>query len=60
MNVALRWFLGILGLLLLAVTPYLWLYGWHGLAWIAIPLLAVWAVWLMTEYLKWAKTLGKK
>jgi hypothetical protein len=60
MNSALRWSLGGLGLVLLAVAPYLWLYGRTGLLWLACPLIIAWAVWLMLEYLKWAKTLGKK
>jgi sterol desaturase/sphingolipid hydroxylase (fatty acid hydroxylase superfamily) len=59
MNSAVKWVFGLLGTLLLMVTPYLWsasrlVFG------IAIFLLCVWAFWLMMEYLRWAKTLGKK
>jgi hypothetical protein len=59
MNNALRWTLGGMGLLLVAVTPYLWFVN-KSLLWIACPLLIAWAVWLMLEYLKWARGLGKK
>ena len=60
MNKGVKLVLGIMGLILLAITPYFW-FGNRGLLWIAIPLLCVWAFWLMLEYLNWAKTLsGKK
>ncbi len=51
--------LGLLGLLLLMVSPLLWRVNPY-LLWVICPLLAVWAFWLMLEYLRWAKTLGKK
>jgi len=59
MNSALRWFFGVLGIALVAVTPYLWFVN-PALLWIACPLLAAWAFWLMLEYLRWAETLRKK
>jgi hypothetical protein len=60
MNNALRWAVATAGLLLVLAAPYLWLYGHASLLWIVCPLIVAWAVWLMTEYLKWARTLGKK
>jgi hypothetical protein len=59
MNSAVKWAFGLLGTLLLMVTPSLWSES-HLLFGIAIFLLCVWAFWLMMEYLRWAKTLGKK
>ncbi len=59
MNTATRWTLGLLGLLVLLVSPWAWQ---ANPAWlfIIVPALAVWAFWLMLEYLRWAKSLGKK
>ena len=59
MNPSLKWTLGLLGLILIAGTPYLWFVRAE-LLWIACPLIGIWAFWLMLEYLRWAKTLGKK
>jgi hypothetical protein len=59
MNKALRWVFGIMGLVLVGVTPHLWFIN-PDLLWIAIPLLCMWAFWLMLEYLSWAKTMGRK
>ncbi len=55
---ALKWVIGLLGAILLAVTPYFW---WINptLLWVAIPLLCAWSAWLMLEYLRWARSLGK-
>jgi hypothetical protein len=51
--------LGIAGALLIAVTPYFW-FSNADLLWIAIPLICVWSAWLMFEYLRWARALGKR
>jgi MFS superfamily sulfate permease-like transporter len=59
MNPALKWILGLLGLALLMASPYVWKAS-PILLWLIIPLLGAWAFWLMMEYLRWAKTLGKK
>jgi hypothetical protein len=59
MNNVLKVALGVLGLILLAFTPYFW-FGHAKLLWIACPLLCAWAFWLVWEYLDWAKKLGKK
>jgi hypothetical protein len=59
MNPALKWILGLLGLALLMASPYVWKAN-PILLWLIIPLLGAWAFWLMMEYLRWAKTLGKK
>jgi hypothetical protein len=56
---AVKWAIGAAGLLLFGATPYLWFYK-PALLFVACPLVLVWAVWLMLEYLQWAKTLGKK
>jgi hypothetical protein len=58
MPTALKWVLGILGALLIAVTPYFWWIN-PGLLWVCIPLIGIWSAWLMMEYLRWARTLGK-
>lgn len=57
---SIRWFLGVLGLVLVGITPYLWLYKHTELLLLSIPLILIWAFWLMLEYLRWAKSLGKK
>jgi hypothetical protein len=59
MKNGLRWIAGVLGLLLFGVSPYLWFVN-PNLLWITCPLVCIWAFWLMLEYLRWAKTLGKK
>jgi hypothetical protein len=59
MNNGVKVALGLLGMLLVAITPYLWFVK-PMLLWIACPLICIWAFWLMMEYLRWAKTLGKK
>jgi hypothetical protein len=59
MNPAMKWILGVLGLLLLMASPYVWKAN-PVVLWVIIPLLCVWAFWLMMEYLRWAKSLGKK
>jgi hypothetical protein len=59
MGNAVKWTLGAMGLLLAGVTPYLWFYK-PALLLVACPLVLIWAIWLMIEYLQWAKTLGKK
>jgi hypothetical protein len=59
MNNVLKVVLGILGLILLAITPYFWFVN-PTLLWIACPLLCVWAFWLMMEYLRWARSLSNK
>jgi hypothetical protein len=59
MNKGFRLALGILGLMLVAGSPYLWFVK-PELLWITCPLILIWAFWLMIEYLRWAKTLGKK
>lgn len=53
-----NWFLFVGGGVLIAVTPWLW---WIAptLLWVACPLVAVWSVWLVVQYLAWARTLGK-
>ncbi len=54
-----RWICGLAGAVLIAVTPYLWLDGRQNLLWITIPLILIWCVWLVLEYLRWARKLGK-
>jgi hypothetical protein len=58
MDKRLKWVLGLAGLPLIAVTPFLW---WWAplLLWLACPLVLAWALWLVVEYLRWADTLGK-
>jgi hypothetical protein len=56
---AVKLVLGLAGLLLAGSTSFMFLYK-PALLIIAVPLVLVWAVWLMVEYLRWAKTLGKK
>jgi hypothetical protein len=53
-----KWILGAAGLLLGGSTSFMFIYK-PALLIIAVPLVIVWAVWLMFEYLRWAKTLGK-
>ena len=55
----LRWAVGVAGLPLIAVTPYLWWWAPH-LLWVAVAAVVAWAVWLTLEYLRWARTLGKR
>jgi hypothetical protein len=59
MNTALKWVFGILGTLLLAASPYLWNVSTLLFA-LAVILVCIWAFWLMMEYLRWARTLGRK
>ena len=59
MNPALKWILGVLGLMLMMASPYVWKLD-PILLWLIIPLLCAWALWLMLEYLRWTKSLGKK
>jgi hypothetical protein len=59
MNNAVKWALGVGGLILIAITPYFW-FTKPMLLWIACPLVIAWVVWLMIEYLRWAAKLGKK
>ena len=47
------------GLPVAAVTPFLWWWS-VPLMWLAIVALAAWAVWLTLEYLRWARTLGRR
>lgn len=55
---AVKWIVGAAGLLLAGSTSFMFIYK-PVLLIIAVPLVIVWAVWLMFEYLRWAKTLGK-
>jgi hypothetical protein len=47
------------GLPLIAVAPWLWMSG-PRLLLAVVPLIAIWAVWLVIEYLRWARTLGRR
>ena len=51
--------LAVAGLPLVGVTPYLWWWA-PGLLFVACPLVMAWAVWLVVEYLRWARTLGRR
>ncbi len=59
MHSALRLMTGLIGLGLLAVSPYLWQISLSFL-WLIIPMLGAWAIWLVIEYLRWAETLSRK
>ena len=51
-----RWAIAFAGLPLAGVTPFLWWWS-RPLLWVACVLLLVWSVWLVVEYLRWARTL---
>ncbi len=51
-----RWTLGLLGVLVLAVSPWLWWVA-PDLLWVVGPVAGVWAVWLVVLYLDWARSL---
>jgi hypothetical protein len=59
MKGVLKWVFGILGALVLAAAPYL-LHVSMSLFWLAVLIVCAWAFWLMLEYLRWAKSLGRK
>jgi hypothetical protein len=59
MNSSLRLMIGVIGVGLLAVSPYLWQINLKFL-WLIIPMLGAWAIWLVIEYLRWADTLSRK
>ena len=50
--------IALLGLILIGALPWIWqIHPWLG-ALLLVPILP-WCVWLMFEYLKWARRLGK-
>jgi hypothetical protein len=59
MNSSLRLMIGVIGVGLLAVSPYLWQINLKFL-WLIIPMLGAWAIWLVIEYLRWADALSRK
>ena len=59
MHSALRSMIGVIGLGLLGVSPYLWQINLNFL-WLIVPMLGAWAIWLVNEYLRWAETLSRK
>jgi hypothetical protein len=59
MHSALRWMIGVIGVGLLAVSPYLWQINLNFL-WLIVPMLGAWGIWLVIEYLRWAETLSRK
>jgi purine-cytosine permease-like protein len=54
-----RWMIGLIGLGLLAVSPYLWQININFL-WLILPMLGAWAIWLVIEYLRWTETLSRR
>jgi uncharacterized RDD family membrane protein YckC len=50
--------IGVIGVGLLGVSPYLWQINLNFL-WLIVPMLGAWAIWLVIEYLRWAETLSK-
>ena len=51
--------IGVIGVGLLGVSPYLWQISLNFL-WLIIPILGAWAIWLVIQYLRWAETLNRK
>jgi hypothetical protein len=50
--------IALLGLLLIGILPWAWqFHAWLGVL-LLIPIIP-WCIWLMFEYLRWAKGLGK-
>ena len=59
MTPALRWMFGVLGLLVLAISPWLWWVA-PGLLWVAVPGVGAWGIWLVSLYLTWGRTLRQR
>ncbi len=59
MDIGLRWLIAIAGLPLAAVTPLLWWWA-PGLLFLACPVVLAWGLFLVVQYLTWARTLGKR
>jgi hypothetical protein len=58
MKVAWRAGIAVAGVVLLGVLPWIWQEE-PVVAYLLLLPLAVWAVWLMVEYLRWARRLGR-
>ena len=54
-----RWVLGLVGLLVLVASPWLWWVD-PNLLWVAGAVVAAWAVWLVVRYLDWARSLRQR
>ena len=59
MDGRLRWVLAVAGFPSRGVAPFLWWWA-PGLLFVACPLVLAWAVFLVAQYLTWARTLGKR
>ena len=55
----LKWVLAAAGLALIGFAPFLWWWA-PGLLWLACPLIVAWSLWVVVEYLTWARTWGKR
>ena len=58
MNDRLKVVIAVAGVILLGLLPWIWEFN-AVVAYVLLLPLAVWTVWLMVEYLRWARRLGK-
>jgi hypothetical protein len=58
MSPKLLWTLRLTGVAAAVATAIAVLVAPH-LLWITVPIVCVWAIWLVYDYLQWARTLGR-
>ena len=58
MNDRLKVVIAVAGVILLGLLPWIW-EMYPIVAYLMVVPISLWAVWLMVEYLRWARRLGK-